>query len=337
MIRSVPLIRAGSLVPFVKWLRANGRPLEGRLRTARLAAVAFDDPDQLIPLVSGFAFLGELAAQEGMPDLGCRVVGTSSLRDLGELGHVALSGRTPRDGLRRAASAMTYYSTHERMSFIDRPGGGEARFFFAIKGHAEALHVAQHYTAALVQLLCRATGIGGPVLERVELVPHPTEGVGHLVPWLGEGVAAAPDRVLRVRIPEAVLAAPLRLPADAGRLEPAPLPLPINRNAGFAPTARILVELMLDDGVPTIEQLAEASGMSVRTLQRRLGEEEVSFTAILDAARRDRATAALVGGSVPVGELAVHLGYSGPACLTRAVRRWTAATPSQLRQGGRGA
>lgn len=59
----------------------------------------------------------------------------------------------------------------------------------------------------------------------------------------------------------------------------------------------------------------------------------MSFTAILDAARRDRATAALVGGSVPVGELAVHLGYSGPACLTRAVRRWTAATPSELRRG----
>ena len=332
MIRSVPLIRAGSLIPFVKWLRANGRPLEGRLRTARLAMVAFDDPHRPIPLVSAFAFVREVALREGMPDLGCRVVGGSSLRDLGELGRVALSGRTPRDGLRRAAAAMPSFSTHERMTFIDRRGPGEVRFAFAINGHVEALHIAQHYSVALVQALCLATGARGPVLERVELVPHPGEGTRHLVPWFGEVVHAAADRVARIVIPEAVLDAPLRL-ADAGPGTAPEVPPPLSAGLGFAPTARVLVDLMLEERPPTIEDLAAISGMTVRTLQRRLGEEGVSFSSLLDGARRDRATAALTGGRMEVGELAAALGYSGPACLTRAVRRWTAATPSELRRG----
>ncbi len=335
MIRSVPLIRAGSLVPFVKWLRANGRPLEGRLRTAGLALVAFDDPNRPIPLVGAFSFLRDIAAREGMPDLGCRVVGASSLRDLGELGRVALTGRTPREGLRRAAAVIPSYATHERFIFIERAGGGEVRISFAIKGQIEALHIAQQYSAALIQTLCLATGMRAPVLERIELVPHPTEGIAHLVRWFGGAVHAAPDRVMRISIPDAVLDTPLR--GTEGMAIAAPVvPPPLSASAGFAPTARILVDLMLEDDVPTIEDLATVSGMTVRTLQRRLGEEGVSFSAVLDAARRDRATAALAGGRVAVGELAAALGYSGPACLTRAVRRWTAVTPSELRRSGGG-
>ncbi len=334
MIRALPLIRAGSIVPFVKWLRAEGRPVEGRLRTARLGPVAWADPERPIPLVSALSFLREAAAREGLPDLGCRVVGAASIGDLGILGRAALAGPTPREGTRRVARAMPSYCTHERITLVERPGRSRVLVAFAMPVHQEALHIAHQYTAALIQSLCLATGWSGPAFGRVEMPPHPVAGIEHLRPWFGDGLVAAPHPILALEIADAVFDRPLRSPLPEAAAEAVSRPA-LTDAGGIAATARVLVGLMLEDGVPVARDLAEAAGITLRTLQRRLAEEATSFSAVLDAARRDRALAALGDGSVPIRDLAADLGFSDQACLTRAVRRWTGSTPGKLRHAGR--
>lgn len=327
----------GGLVPFVKWMRAEARPIEGRLRTARLANVAFDDPERPIPLVSVFHFLREASEHEGLPDLGCRVVRDSSVADLGAFGRAGLSGATPRDGLRRAIGILPYFCTHERIALVDHRDGGEILVSFAIKGHALALHIVLQYTAALIQVLVAATGSRAPI-ERIEVPPHPTAGIEHLRPYFGEALRAAPDKVLRVRLGASLLDAPLRCPEpDPSAAQTWCAGPTLNFGGSFAATARLLVDLILEEEVPSAEDLAGAAGLTLRTFQRRLGEEGTSFSEILDQARRDRAVSLLVGGELSVGSLATSLGYSGPACLTRAVRRWTDAPPSRLRASRGGA
>ena len=53
--------------------------------------------------------------------------------------------------------------------------------------------------------------------------------------------------------------------------------------------ARAMIAVMLDDGVPSVSQVAAASGLSQRTFQRRLSEEGTSFSALLEDVRRDQA------------------------------------------------
>jgi AraC-like DNA-binding protein len=70
--------------------------------------------------------------------------------------------------------------------------------------------------------------------------------------------------------------------------------------------------------------------VSVRTLQRRLGEEGTRFSAVLDAVRRDVALELLAGGAT-LDRTARAVGLSGRHALIRATRRWTGTTPEALR------
>jgi AraC-like DNA-binding protein len=85
-------------------------------------------------------------------------------------------------------------------------------------------------------------------------------------------------------------------------------------------------------GVPTIALVAERLSMHVRTLQRRLAEEQLAFRDVLGECRRRQAVAALSAGHLPIAEIAAQLGYSDPAHFARAFRAWTGRTPSSYRK-----
>jgi AraC-like DNA-binding protein len=85
-------------------------------------------------------------------------------------------------------------------------------------------------------------------------------------------------------------------------------------------------------GVPTIADVAERLSTHVRTLQRRLADEQLIFRDLLSECRRRRAVEALLAGELSVAAIAAHLGYSDPAHFARAFRAWTGHTPSSYRR-----
>jgi AraC-like DNA-binding protein len=87
----------------------------------------------------------------------------------------------------------------------------------------------------------------------------------------------------------------------------------------------------LEDGVVEIENVARHLGMSVRSLQRRLGEEDTSFRKVLDRLRRELAREHLEHLGTPVAEVAYLTGFSEVSAFTRATRRWFGCTPSRMR------
>ena len=77
--------------------------------------------------------------------------------------------------------------------------------------------------------------------------------------------------------------------------------------------------------------IAEIASVQVRTLQRRLRAEGLSFKKLVDQARFLE-TMDLVGDQdVTFTEIAHHLGYTDQAHFTRAFRRWAGVTPSWYR------
>jgi AraC-like DNA-binding protein len=87
-------------------------------------------------------------------------------------------------------------------------------------------------------------------------------------------------------------------------------------------------------GFRTLDEVASEMGVSARTLKRRLAEHGTSFRALLDQARRDRATLLLRDGKLAVDEIGALLGYADPANFGRAFRRWTGTSPSEFRRRG---
>lgn len=80
------------------------------------------------------------------------------------------------------------------------------------------------------------------------------------------------------------------------------------------------------------EAVAGELGMSVRSLQRDLRNAGTSFRELAEDGRRNRAEVLLSRPWLNFTEIAMQLGYSQVSSFNRAVKRWTGATPSQLRR-----
>lgn len=80
-----------------------------------------------------------------------------------------------------------------------------------------------------------------------------------------------------------------------------------------------------------IEAVAEQAGLHRWTLQRRLAEEGVSFSDLLEETRRGLARGYLAQRHLPLTEIAYMLGYSEMSAFTRACRKWYGTSPRTLR------
>lgn len=93
---------------------------------------------------------------------------------------------------------------------------------------------------------------------------------------------------------------------------------------------RKLIEL-LPSGHASQKVVADELHMSRRTLQRRLDEEGVTFSELMDDVRSALAKECLRRTDDSVTEVAFLLGYSDPRNFARAFRRWTGQSPQEFR------
>ena len=103
------------------------------------------------------------------------------------------------------------------------------------------------------------------------------------------------------------------------------------RDAGHRVHQIVTVVLTDASRAANIEVVAEAMGTSVRTLQRRLRATGLTYSEVLQRARRAAAQRMLKDRRAGIGEIARALGYSDPAHFTRAFQRWTGSTPRDFR------
>jgi AraC-like DNA-binding protein len=88
----------------------------------------------------------------------------------------------------------------------------------------------------------------------------------------------------------------------------------------------------LRGGSPTLEHVGKQLGMSGRTLQRRLKEELLSYTDLLDELREGMAKEYLADRDISICEVAFLLGFSEQSAFNRAFKRWTGQTPLKFRK-----
>lgn len=88
----------------------------------------------------------------------------------------------------------------------------------------------------------------------------------------------------------------------------------------------------LSSGHTTQESIADALHMSLRSLQRRLNNEDTSYKSLLDETRRELAAHYMAESHRSINEITYLLGFSEPSNFSRAFRRWTGKSPSAYRE-----
>ncbi|MBT0717353.1 AraC family transcriptional regulator [Rosenbergiella epipactidis] len=95
---------------------------------------------------------------------------------------------------------------------------------------------------------------------------------------------------------------------------------------------RVQVQLAIGQGEPELEQIAEQVAMTPWSLQRRLRQEGISFTGLVDKVRGEMAMSFLQQPHISVTDMALLLGYSEVSAFSRAFKRWFGTSPRQWRQ-----
>jgi AraC-like DNA-binding protein len=99
----------------------------------------------------------------------------------------------------------------------------------------------------------------------------------------------------------------------------------------FADDVRMLL-LAKPGRFPAIGEVAGQLNVSVRTLRRRLNEENCSYRDLLEEVRYQLAKEYLLDTRLPLAEIAELLGYTEPGNFSHAFRRWSGHSPRAYRK-----
>ena len=95
--------------------------------------------------------------------------------------------------------------------------------------------------------------------------------------------------------------------------------------------AKVLID-KLPDGAVTADHVAHELHMSPRTFQRRLKDENTTFSKLMDDVRREIATTYMEATDKSVTEITYLLGFAETSTFSRAFKRWTGQSPSKFRE-----
>jgi AraC-like DNA-binding protein len=96
--------------------------------------------------------------------------------------------------------------------------------------------------------------------------------------------------------------------------------------------AELLLQFTRATKFDPFEKLCENLRMSPQVTRRRLSEEGSSFQKLKDNIRCDRACQLLKHSELSIDLIAGRIGFSEPAALNRAFKKWTGQTPAQYRE-----
>ncbi len=329
----ISLVRSAALTNYASLARAAGLDPLRLLRGAGLDPACLDNPDLKIPGAAVGRLLEDSAKRSGWQDFGLRLAET---RQFAVWGPLALLVREQAK-LRQAIGVLARY----------------------LSLHNESLHIwlAEDHQTASVHL--EILGREGPVRQSLELsVGMLYRQLQQMLPetWRARRVCfmhAAPQdmRVARRLFSNRVefgapfngivcATADLEMPlATYARLEQYAQQyvewIGSNQNRSSTETVRQLALTLMPSGTCTLGKIAKLLGVDERTVRRHLLNEGTSYHALLNEIRRELVQRHLSNAPRKHAEIALLLGFSGPASFSRWFRAefgcsasaWSATSP----------
>lgn len=325
----IAFTRASSLAPAIGFLRALGAPVSRFVRQARIPSALLEG-ESLIPLHLVHRFAEIAARVEGIPDLGLAIAQRTSAYDLGVYGHLLLRAVTVYDylhtgiqGIGLVTSGARFWLTPEKEQFrfhVYSPGTPSV-------GRSQA----DVYTLLVTIKMLRAFAGGDWRPREVRLLAPSSEFIGDGRVF-GDAETHFKQSHSSFTIPVTLLqqAIPLAMryrDAVPGSMVASVPAMPED----FLESIELLIASLLPTDCLEIDLVAEAAGISTRTLQRRLETYGLSYSGIVNQIRIRVGSDWLVNTGMSVAEIAAALGYRDPSNFARAFRRKAGIPPQQYR------
>lgn len=330
--------RAATLRGFRELVDELGGDGVALLRRFGISPDAVNSDDAVVSSESmGWAL--EIAATElRCPDLGLRLAERQDFSVLGPLGVALLNAPTVGAAL---ACAQRYLYTHHAGISVELCADPEQQAGVIALNYRDLAEVSDfsqgidHGAGFLHRFVCH--GVGGAYGLRTVHLPHPPRApAARYAEFFGAEVRFDMPTTL-LRFPADLLARPM-LGSDP-MLHTLAMDYLARNYSELGRTMTARVRLAVDraflESTADIATVSQMLHTGPRTLQRALSSEGTTFTAVLDAARRDAAYRLLCETDLPLSRVTVLIGLREQSALTRVVRRWYGRTPQEIRAEGR--
>jgi AraC-like DNA-binding protein len=326
--------RAGSLTGLDVLARELGKPVEPMLKRFGFSMASFDDPEASISY-NAFCDLVETCGDEwNCPDFGLRFGAKQNLNMFGPVGLVTRLTATVGEALRALQVSMAIHSGGYD-SYLELGDAANkqpaAAVFMPKQGSGAKRHSVELSLAVVLNILVMISGISRFKPVRVEFQHKaptdtgPAQRFFNCPIYYGASINALYfDAELLTRPTEITDHA--YAPVVKAYLERARR---LTEEDVVAVTKQLIAKLT-STGRCSREVVAEFLHLTPKTLQRRLADKGVTFAALLDEYRHNKALELVREQAMPLLQIALALGYSDQSSFNQAFRRWTDATPSSF-------
>ena len=330
------LVRAACLNGYEALARSIGVDVERELERVGLSTQSLANPDALIPYVARFHLLEHTAAAGNCPDFGLRLSESQGVEILGPLAILLRHADTLADAIDLATRHLFVHSPAIRFATLPVAGrSSEVDLALSFElPHlppcGQSLELVLGLMACVIRQITQARA--RPLLA---LIPHARIGPAASYTRVLDCECRFQAPVLALRLAAAQLARPL--PEHNPMLRKLAQSY-VDQNFGtpdqaFVDRVRPMVRRFLGSGQATQANIAALLSIHPRTLQRRLLDEGHRFEDIVDAIRKEMLIDLLSRpATMSLSQIALMLGYSEQAALTRSCRRLFNCTPTELRE-----
>jgi AraC-like DNA-binding protein len=332
-LASIPMAGGGLSRLAIARLKSAGVPVAPLLKRVGLTPEAIADPEERLSVRSQIALLDEAAIALKDDCLGFTLARDFDLREIGLLYYVMASSQSLGDALKRVARYSKI--TNEALVVGYQEGN---RLIVSLSYSGVPRHSDRHqieFCMFGVLRICRVLAGQNVIPQHFSISHHRSGDNSEMARFVGTKVEFGADR------DEFALNADAReLPLIHADSYLNDLLLKYCESAladrkGDMSRLRTRVENAISSVLPhgrvRVEDVARSLGMSKRTLARRLSDEGLNFTEILQQLRRDLAVRYLDDRRLHVSKIAWLLGFHEVSAFTHAFKRWTGNTPSEIR------
>ena len=316
-------------------LRRRRLPVDKLLKEVGLQKADLANPEARVPYAAAIMLIERAASLAGDPSYGLRLGASRDINERGLIGFLILNSPTLMDAminLQRFHKVVREDGEFE----IGRIGAWVALRFREADPALRGLRQNADFMAATLVRACRDLTREAICPVRAEFIhAEPAETVEY-AEILGCPVKFNAEWTSLIYAEEAT-----RLPVQGADAKLLPiLELACQKVLGpmtpkgqdLARKIRQLIIERLPTGSANFDAIADVLKMSSKTLERRLAERGQSFSALLDATRYETVKHYLEETDMRLSQVAYMTGYTEPAALVRAFKRWTGETPMKFRE-----
>jgi AraC-like DNA-binding protein len=307
-------------------LRRYGLDADAAFQAAQLAPRQLGEPTSRYPLADVRRLWAVASQMSGDPCFGLEVGRSWHVTTFHALGYAALASASLREALERVARYCRVVTTGARLELAEKGRHTELQLTSAAGGEREAEFAEAPAQAGLAALatLCREARGAPADPEHALLMQKENASRSRL-----EAFFRCPIRFDAPRNALVFTAADLDSPLETANSALMHLNekavtryLSALEDARVGERVRAEVLAALPGGTISQAAVAHRVHMSLRTLQRRLQSEGLTFRAVVDSARGQLARKYAKDRSIAKEEIAYLLGFSEPRSLSRAMTRW---------------